>query len=331
MLIKTRSWQLVAGGLAAGIAGVVGLGGTTAYAEPAVPQPVPAPVTITQTVTAAPAATADSLLGTAPAASAQSGTLPGTVPAAVAPGLPAAALPAPVPVPAPVPALVPATSGTLVDFLKGKGVTLEPQTPRDFRALNITLPVPGGWTQVPDPNVPDAFVVIADRQGGDGLYTSNAQVVVYKLVGDFDPNEAITHGFIDSALQSNWQSTDASLTPFGGFPSSKIEGMFRQNDMMLNTSKRHVIATAGPDKYLVSLSVTTAANQAVAAAGATDAIVNGFRVADPAAVVAPAAPLAAPVPGAPAAAPVPGAPAAPVAAPMTPAPPLTAPVPVPVS
>ena len=31
-----------------------------------------------------------------------------------------------------------------------------------------------GWSQVPDPNVPDAFAVIADRVGGDGLYTSNA-------------------------------------------------------------------------------------------------------------------------------------------------------------
>jgi hypothetical protein len=315
--------------LAAGIAGVVGLGGTTAYAEPAVPQPVPAPVTVTQTVTAAPAASADTLLGGVPAATAQSGTLPGAAPGAV-PGAVAAqpVLPAAAAVPPVIqaPALVPATSGTLVDFLKDKGVTLEPQTPRDFRALNITLPVPGGWTQVPDPNVPDAFVVIADRQGGDGLYTSNAQVVVYKLVGDFDANEAITHGFIDSQLQSNWQATDASLTPFGGFPSSKIEGMYRQNDMMLNTSKRHVLATAGPDKYLVSLSVTTAANQAVAAARATDAIVNGFRVADPAAVAAPppAAPAALPVPGTP---PVAGAPAVPVAA----APALAAPVPVPVS
>ena len=58
-----------------------------------------------------------------------------------------------------------------------------------------------------------------------------------------------------------------------------------------------LIATTGPDRYLVTLSVTTAANQAVAAANATDAIVNGFRVADPAAVVAttaPAAPAAAP-------------------------------------
>ena len=115
--------------------------------------------------------------------------------------------------------------------------------------------------------------------------------------GDFDPREAITHGYIDSQQLANWQSTDASLAEFGGFPSSVIEGTYRQNDMILNTSRRHVIATTGPDRYLVTLSVTTAANQAVAAANATDAIVNGFRVADPAAVVAttaPAAPAAAP-------------------------------------
>jgi hypothetical protein len=309
MFIKARSWRLVAGALAAGMAGVVGFAGATAAAEPALPQPVPAPVTAT--VTAAPAATADALQATAPAATAQSGTLPGNAPQAVAPALTAAPT---LPV-VQAPALVPATSGTLTDFLKDKGVSLEPQNPRDFKALNITLPVPTGWTQVPDPNVPDAFVVIADREGGDGLYTSNAQVVVYKLVGEFDPNEAITHGFIDSQQQSNWQSTDGSLAPFGGFPSSIIEGAFRQNDMMLNTSRRHIIATAGPEKYLVSMSVTTAFNQAVAAAGATDAIVNGFRVTDPAAVVPTPVPAALPAPATPAAAPALPAPALPAAAP----------------
>ena len=44
----------------------------------------------------------------------------------------------------------------------------------------------------------DAFAVIADRVGGNGLYSTNAQLVVYKLIGDFDPKEAISHGFIDS-------------------------------------------------------------------------------------------------------------------------------------
>ena len=48
--------------------------------------------------------------------------------------------------------------------------------------------------------------------------------------------------------------------------------------MTLNTSRRHIIATAGPDKYLVSLSVTTTVQEAVAAADATDAIINGFKI-----------------------------------------------------
>ncbi|HUO38385.1 MAG TPA: LpqN/LpqT family lipoprotein, partial [Mycobacterium sp.] len=62
-------------------------------------------------------------------------------------------------------------------------------------------------------------------------------------------------------------------------PSSLIEGTYRQNDMTLNTSRRHVIVPVGADKYLVSLAVTTSLSQVVAEAEATDGIVNGFRVA----------------------------------------------------
>ena len=151
------------------------------------------------------------------------------------------------------------------------------------------LPVPRGWSQVPDPNVPDAFAVLADRVGGDGIYTSNAALVVYKLVGgNFDPKDAITHGYIDSQQLSAWRTTNASLADFGGMPSSTIEGTYRDNNMSLNMSRRHTIATAGPDKYLVSLSVTTTAGEAVATAPPTDAITNGFKIS------APAPPAAAP-------------------------------------
>jgi hypothetical protein len=158
---------------------------------------------------------------------------------------------------------------------------MEPQNSRDFKALTIVLPMPKGWSQVPDPNVPDAFAVIADRVGGNGLYSSNAQVVVYKLVGDFDPREAISHGFVDSQQLTAWRATDGSIADFGGMPSSVIEGTYRENAMTLNASRRHVIATAGPDKYLVTLSVITSIDQVVAAADATDAIVNGFKVSLP--------------------------------------------------
>ncbi len=270
MTNNARRWRILAGGVAAGMAGVLGIAGNTASAEPLYPPPQPSPATVTQTVTVAP--------GAVPAA--QSYGQPGVAaPAAqslAAPGLvPVVAAAAPE-------TLVPAASQTIEDFFKEKGVKLEPQVARDFKALNIVLPVPRGWSQVPDPNVPDAFAVLADRVGGDGIYTSNAALVVYKLVGgSFDPKEAITHGYIDSQQLAAWRTTNASLADFGAMPSAMIEGTYRENNMTLNTSRRSTIATSGPDKYLVSLSVTTTAQEAVAAADATDAITNGFRISTP--------------------------------------------------
>jgi len=290
------------GATATGLAGVLGFAGVTASAEPIVPQPsLPAPATVTQTVTVAPNA--------APQAVGHPGALPATDPAAVPAGVMAAAPPA-VPAPPPV-TITPATTGTLAEYFAAKGVTLEPQSSRDFRALNIVLPLPRGWANIPDPNVPDAFAVIADRVGGNGLYSSNAQVVVYKLIGQFDPKEAISHGFVDSQQLPAWRATDASLAEYGGLPSSLIEGTYRDNAMTLNTSRRHVIASSGPDQYLVSLAVTTSVDQVVAAADATEAIVKGFKVSAPSAL--PAAP--------PAAAPAPPAPAATAVPPVVPPPP----------
>jgi hypothetical protein len=291
MIEIARRWRVVATGVAVGVAGVLGFAGTTASAEPAFPQPpVPAPAPVTQTVTVAPNAAAQAV--------AQPGVTSATGATAAAPvAIATPAIPAPPPV-----TITPASSGTVFDYFKEKGVTLEPQASRDFKALTIVLPMPRGWAQVPDPNVPDAFAVIADRVGGNGLYSSNAQVIVYKLVGEFDPKEAISHGFIDSQQLPAWRSTNASLADYGGMPSSLIEGTYRENSMTLNTSRRHVIATSGPDKYLVSLSVTTSVDQVVAAADATDAILRGFRVSTP---TPPSPAPAAPAPGLPGVPPVP--------------------------
>lgn len=288
MMTNARNWRVAIGGAAAGTAvvlGFTGFSGASASADPLLPTP-PAPVTVTQTVTVAPEAAGANVAPAAVPASAPAGGQIAAVPQAAAPFIPAAA----------PETLVPAASGTLADYFKDKGVKMEPQKAAGFTGLNLVLPMPRGWSVVPDPNVPDAFTVLADRLGGDGLYTSNAQLKVYKLVGDFDPKEAITHGYVDSQQLFNWQATDASLADFCGFPSSIIEGTYRENDMTLNTSRRHVIVQSGPDRYLVSLYVTTAANQVVATADATDAIVNGFKVASPTAPPPPPpAPAAAPL------------------------------------
>lgn len=330
-----RNWRVVVGGVAAGSAALLGFTGVHASAEPVLPlPPAPAPATVTQTVTVTPqaAAAVPAAAAAAPAAvpAAPLAAAPAVAPAAAAP---AAAVPVLAPAVMPAPQLPPATSGTLAEFFGDKGVAMEPQKAEGFIALSVVLPMPTGWSVVPDPNVPDAFTVLADRQGGDALYTPNAQLKIYKLVGDFDPREAISHGYIDSQKLFAWQSTAASMADFGGFPSSVIGGTYRENDVTLNTSRRHLIAQSGDDRYLVSLFVTTSANQVVATAAATDAIVNGFRVIDPAtipqvpaAAAAAAAAADAPVAGAPAGAPaVVSAPVTAAAAPAAPAVAATAP------
>ena len=313
-------------GMVAGLIGAAIAMGAPASADPLAPVPAPVPVVpapAPQNVATAPSLVPPNrFLAAPPAATPQASTPliapPASAAAPVAPGAPVAAPTSPTP-----PAVVPAASGTIREFLQSKGVKLEAQKPQGFKALDITLPVPPRWTQVPDPNVPDAFAVIADRQGSS-IYTSNAQVVVYKLVGNFDPGEAISHGYVDSQKLLAWQSTNAAMSDFGGFPSSNIEGTYRDGDMTLNTSRRHVIATSGHDKYLVSFSVTTDRSVAVADAPATDAIINGFRVTAPGAPLPPAAqaPAASPVglpaqtpPAAPVAVPAQTPPAAPVAVP----------------
>jgi hypothetical protein len=317
MTETARRSRTLATGVAAAVVGVLGFAGVPASAQPVQPlPPQPAPAIVSQSAaTATPntaltpavpnaALTAPQLAGQ-PVATAATPAATAATAATAAPG--AVATPQVVP-PAPLP-ITPASAGTLTDFFRDKGVTLEPQNSRDFKALNIVLPMPSGWAHVPDPNVADAFAVIADRVGGNGLYSSNAQVVVYKLVGEFDPKEAISHGFIDAQQMPAWRSTDGSMGDFGGMPTSTIEGTYRENSMTLNTSRRHIIATAGPDKYLVSLAVTTSVDQVVAAAPATDAIVRGFKVSVPAPPGA--TPPAPALPGQAAPAPTAAAPAAP--------------------
>ena len=68
MIGDARRWRILAGGVAAGMAGVLGLAGTIASAEPVYPYlPQPAPAPIAQAMPAVPgAAAAAQAIGPAP-------------------------------------------------------------------------------------------------------------------------------------------------------------------------------------------------------------------------------------------------------------------------
>ena len=303
------------------------LAGTTAIAL-ADPQPAPpAPVATPNAATSAPIA---------PAAAPNAPATPNAAVPATAPTASTNPLqPAP-----PINGVAPAADGTLTEFFASKNVKLEPLTKNSHGAPRVSIPIPANWANVPDPNVPNAYQVIVSKANGTGLYQSNAQVTMSKLVGEFDTNEAVSHGPVEVKTLQGWQPTDASLVTYQGFPSSIVEGTFRQDGETLNTSRRSVIITQGKDRYLVQLDVTTTVGNAISEAPATDLIVNGLRfgegapvtapVADPNALADPDALPAAPVTPAPGtdpnapAAPAPGVPGLP---PLPTLPPLVPPAP----
>ncbi|WP_078282206.1 LpqN/LpqT family lipoprotein [Mycobacteroides franklinii] len=289
--------------LAAATASVAALLAGTAAVAMADPQPAPAPPV--------PAATPNAAVAPAPNA-------------APAPAVAPTASTNPLQPSAPI-GVAPATDGTLSEFFAAKNVKVEPLSKSSHGVPRISIPIPNNWANVPDPNVPNAYQVIVSKANGTGIYQSNAQVTMSKLVGEFDTNEAVSHGPVEVKALQGWQPTDASVVTYQGFPSSIVEGTFRQDGETLNTSRRSVIITQGKDRFLVQLAVTTTVGNAIAEAPATDLIVNGLRFGDAAPVTAPVADpnaLADPdaVPGAPVT-PAPGAPApADPNAPASPAP-----------
>ena len=222
---NARSWRVVAGGVAAGIAGVLGFAGNTASAEPAQPAPpAPVPVTVTQTVTVAPTAAAATAVAATPAA-------PG--PAAPGPEVPTTVVAQPAlrhpprhphrrrrpphscrPVRERSPTSstrrashwnhrIRGTSGRSTSRCRCRpaGARCPTRTCRTRSRCSPTGPVE------------------------TGLYTSNAQLVATSGGGRLRPAGKPSHTATSTAQQlANWQSTDASLAEFGGFPSSVYRG-----------------------------------------------------------------------------------------------------------
>ncbi len=109
-----------------------------------------------------------------------------------------------------------------------------------------------------------------------------ARLVVFKLRGDFDPAQVIKHGNDDAQLFENFKQLDASTADYNGFPSSMIQGSYDLDGTRLHSWNRIVIATGSPpanQRYLVQLTITGLANQAVAQSSDIEAIIRGFVVA----------------------------------------------------
>ena len=161
-------------------------------------------------------------------------------------------------------------------FLEDAGVTGEPIAPQKLPDLTVTMPRPKGWQKYSNPNFAPGTQLIAKR---DSYPT--ALLVVLKLTGDFDVDEAIKHGYADAELSQNFKRLNASTANWHGFPSSMIEGSYDLNGRRMHSYNRIVIPTGAPSanqRYLVQFTVTGYAEKAVEEAPDIEAVIAGFDV-----------------------------------------------------
>ena len=164
----------------------------------------------------------------------------------------------------------------IAQYLEGAGVVGQPLAPDKLTDLIVTMPKPKGWEQYSNPRFAPGTRVIAK---GDTYPT--AMLLVFKLTGDFDVNEAVKHGYADAELSQNFKQLNASTDNWHGFPSSMIEGSYDLNGRRMHSYNRIVIPTGAPpanQRYLVQFTVTGYAEKAAEEAPDIEAVIAGFDV-----------------------------------------------------
>ena len=143
--------------------------------------------------------------------------------------------------------------------------------------LTVSIPTPPGWSPFSNPNITPETVIISK-----GRKFPTRMLVVFKLRGDFDAAQVVKHGNDDARLFENFNQLDDSTADFNGFPSSMIQGSYDLDDTRLHSWNRIVIPTGSApanQRYLVQLTITSLADQAVAQSSGIEAIIRGFVVA----------------------------------------------------
>jgi hypothetical protein len=164
-------------------------------------------------------------------------------------------------------------------YLEQLGVNGELIAPDKLTDLTVTMPAPPGWQPYANPNLAPGTRAIAK---GDTY--PMAMLLVFRLTGDFDVNEAIKHGYADAEASENFKRLNASMDNWKGFPSSMIEGSYDLNGRRMHSYNRIVIPTGSPPanaRYLIQFTVTGYAEKAAEEAPDIESIIGGFNVAVP--------------------------------------------------
>ena len=177
----------------------------------------------------------------------------------------------PAPPPPPPPAGQPAT---FRDYLASINVTGQPTTFDKAPGLSVTVPIPDGWARTADPMF-STGIEFVQPTGSAGSFPS-VTLMAIRLIGDFDPRDAIRHANLD-ALPAGCTDVTESYDDSDGFPSAAAQGTLANAEHYSRIVLADVPSASA--RYLVQMTVTTKSDQPIAQSPPLTEIVSGFTVA----------------------------------------------------
>ncbi len=178
--------------------------------------------------------------------------------------------------PAPSPTATPQAGKPVAfrDYLASINVTGEPVHLDQAPGLAVTVPVPDGWARTSDPLFATGVEFV--QPVGTENSVPSVTLMAIRLIGDFDPRDAIRHANSDALAPTATDVTE-SFDDFDGFPSAATQGISGGAQHYSRIVLADVPSTK--ERYLVQLTATTPADQPIAQSPPLNTVVSGLKVA----------------------------------------------------
>ncbi|ORX14610.1 hypothetical protein AWC31_25850 [Mycolicibacterium wolinskyi] len=170
---------------------------------------------------------------------------------------------------------------TIFQFLEQQGIQITWQTEETLSGIHVSVAEPSGWVKAAPEEAGDtggAFQIFGKKDVPEGEYIPRAILMVGQLSGPVDPQQVVSYGFVDAERLPEWHRIRASLDDYSGFPSSFIEGTYRNEGNEFHVYNRYIIAAGAGKDFLVQWTVRATESQIDGIADDIDQLENKLSI-----------------------------------------------------
>ncbi len=141
---------------------------------------------------------------------------------------------------------------TIADYIKQNNIQETPVTHSTPGAPTIDLPVPQGWSQVPEgPDAPYGGIVF--NTPADPKDPPKILAIVSKLTGDVDTDKLLSYAPGELKNLPGFDGGDGEKNSLSGFPAYQVGGMYTKNGVPRLVAQKTVVIQGKDGIYVLQL------------------------------------------------------------------------------